>query len=183
MLLRTHSRPARLFLPLALVLALLLAAASTRAAELEEAQKQWLAGQRTQAMATLEQGLKKTPEDPKLRFALGVMKMETGQTEAAVTIFTTLTQDFPDLADPHNNLAVIHAGKGELDEAREELEQALRLQPDHAQALENHGDVLLRLALRAYERAQAALAVPSEPLALKLKKTQELLQSLATRKR
>ncbi|MDN3922026.1 tetratricopeptide repeat protein [Roseateles violae] len=159
-------------------LLLALAGGAARAGDLENAQKQWLAGQRAQAVATLESAVKKTPEDPKLRFALGVMQMEMGQQDAALNLFTSLTQDFPDLADPYNNLAVIHAGRGELDQARQELEQALRLQPEHAQAQENLGDVLLRLALRAYQRAQSALAVPSEPLALKLKRTQDLLQAL-----
>jgi len=161
---------------------LVLGPSLTQAADLETAQKQWLAGQRPQAVATIEQALAKTPDELKLRFALGVMKMELGQLDAAQALFVALTQDFPDLADPYNNLAVIHAGQGELDQARGELEQALRLQPEHAQAQENLGDVLLRLALRAYQRAQTALAVPSEPLALKLKRTQSLLQQLTPAK-
>jgi Flp pilus assembly protein TadD len=181
MQIRTFSRPThRLVRLIPLLLALGFGAA--RAAEFETAQKQWLAGQRTQAVATIEQGLVKMPDDLKLRFALGVMKMEMGQPQAAQTIFTALTQDFPDLADPYNNLAVIQASQGELDQARAALEQAVRLQPDHPQALENLGDVLLQLALRAYQRAQTALAVPSEPLALKLGRTQQLLQTLTPAK-
>lgn len=157
-----------------LLLTLLLATGMARAGDLETAQKQWLAGQKTQAVATVEQALKQTPDELKLRFALGVMKLELGEQPTALDIFTALSQDFPDLADPLNNLAVIHAAQGELDLARVELEQALRLQPEHAQAQENMGDVLLRLAARAYQRAQAALVLPSEALALKLKRTQAL---------
>ena len=157
-----------------LLLTLLLATGMARAGDLETAQKQWLAGQQTQAVATVEQALKQTPDELKLRFALGVMKLELGEQPTALDIFTALSQDFPDLADPLNNLAVIHAAQGELDLARVELEQALRLQPEHAQAQENMGDVLLRLAARAYQRAQAALVLPSEALALKLQRTQAL---------
>ena len=157
-----------------LLLTLLLATGMARAGDLETAQKQWLAGQKTQAVATVEQALKQTPDELKLRFALGVMKLELGEQPTALDIFTALSQDFPDLADPLNNLAVIHAAQGELDLARVELEQALRLQPEHAQAQENMGDVLLRLAARAYQRAQAALVLPSEALALKLQRTQAL---------
>ncbi len=159
---------------LLLLLILLLAVGLARAGALEDAQKQWLAGRKPQAVATLEQALTQTPDELKLRFALGVMKMELGEQPAALDIFTGLSQDFPDLADPFNNLAVIHAAQGELDLARLELEQALRLQPEHAQAQENMGDVLLRLAARAYQRAQAALVSPSEALALKLQRTQAL---------
>ena len=85
-----------------------------------------------------------------------------------------------ELAEPFNNLAVIHAAQGELDLAHSELEQALRVQPDHAQAQENLGDVLLRLAARAYQRAQAALLTPPDSLAIKLRRTQALLLLSAT---
>ena len=162
--------------PLHVLLPLLFCAGLARAGEFEKAQKLWLAGQRPQAVATIERALKQTPDELNLRFTLGVMKMEMGEPASALTIFTALSQDFPDLADPLNNLAVIHAGQGDLDQARSELEQALRLQPEHAQAQENHGDVLLRQAARAYQRAQAALASPSDALALKLRRTQALLQ-------
>ncbi|MDP1051337.1 tetratricopeptide repeat protein, partial [Klebsiella quasipneumoniae] len=86
-----------------------------------------LAGQKTQAVEQIEQALKRTPDELQLRFALGVMQMELGQRAQAKGIFTSLTQDFPDLADPYNNLAVLHAAGGQLDEAKSALEQALRL--------------------------------------------------------
>ena len=106
------------------------------------------------------------------------MRMELGDRAKAVTVFTRLTQDFPDLADPYNNLAVLHAAAGDLDEAQAALQQALRLQPDHAQAQENLGDVLLRLALRAYQRAQKASLNPSDALAGKISRTLALTGTL-----
>ncbi|WP_271009825.1 tetratricopeptide repeat protein [Paucibacter sp. B51] len=175
-------RARRPFLTALLTLGLL-APAWSQASELDIAQRQWLAGQRQQAVGTLEAALKQTPDELKLRFALGVMRMEMGQLSSAQQIFIQLTEDFPDLADPYNNLAVIHAGQGDLDRARNELEQALRLQPSHAQAQENLGDVLLRQALRAYQRAQEAMAAPSTSLALKLKRTHDLLQEASSRSR
>ena len=161
--------------PLHLLLPLLICAGLARATELETAQKLWQAGQKPQALAAVERALTQTPDDLKLRFALGVMKMELGEQATALTIFIALSQDFPDLVEPFNNLAVIHAAQGELDQARSELEQALRLQPEHAQAQENLGDVMVRLAARAYQRAQAALPAPSDVLAMKLRRTQALL--------
>lgn len=148
-----------------------LAALPARADDLASAQRQWLAGQKTQAIEQVEQALARTPDDLQLRFALGVMRMELGERAKALGIFTRLTQDFPDLADPYNNLAVLRAAAGELDEARVALEQALRLQPEHAQAQENLGDVLMRLALRAYQRAQKAALAPSDVLAGKISRT------------
>lgn len=173
-----HSRKLNRLAP-ALVSLALLVPPLVRANDLETAQKQWLAGQRVQAITTIERALVQTPDDSRLRFALGVMRLEMGQPAEARAIFTELTQDFPDLADPYNNLAVLDASQGRLDEARASLEQALRLQPDHAQALENFGDVLLRLALRSYQRAQGALPAPSQGLALKLRRVQAVLEAAA----
>jgi len=164
-------------LPTLLLLAAL-AWVPAHADDLANAQRMWLAGQRTQAVDQVEQALTRTPDDLQLRFALGVMRMELGDRAKALAIFTRLTQDFPDLADPYNNLAVLHAAAGELDEAKAALEQALSLQPEHAQAQENLGDVLLRLALRAYQRAQKASVAPSDALAGKLDRTLALTRDL-----
>jgi len=158
-----------------LLMACLLSASPVHATELDAAQQQWLAGHRAQAVQLLEQALVQTPNELGLRFALGVMRMELGERVKARTIFVALSQDYPDLADPYNNLAVLLAADGELEAARDALEHAVLLQPTHAQALENLGDVLLRLALRSYERAQAALAAPSPALTLKVHRTQDLL--------
>ncbi len=138
----------------ALCIALAMTGATlTHAAALDEAQAQWASGKRDQAIQTAEAGLKATPDDPRLRFALGTMLLEQQQLERARVLFVALTEDFPDLADPYNNLAVIHAARGEYEAARQSLTRALDLQPDHAQAQENMGDVLMRLAQQSYERA------------------------------
>ena len=109
----------------------------------QEAQALWLAGKREQAIQFVEEALKKTPDEPRLRFALASMLMEQQQLARAKQLFVALTQDHPDLADPYNNLAVIHAAQGDYESARQALVRALDLQPDHAQAQENLGDVLL----------------------------------------
>ncbi|HEY8880950.1 MAG TPA: tetratricopeptide repeat protein [Roseateles sp.] len=170
----------RLPFPILLLLAAM-AAAPARADDLANAQRTWLAGQKAQAVEQIEQALVRQPDDLQLRFALGVMRMELGDRTKALDIFSRLTQDFPDLADPYNNLAVLHAAAGELDEAKIALEQALRLQPEHAQAQENLGDVLLRLALRAYQRAQKLSLTPSDTLAGKINRTLALTRELRTR--
>ena len=52
------------------------------------------------AVAQVEAALKKTPDDLRLRFALGVMTMELGQQARARRAFQALTQEHSDLADP-----------------------------------------------------------------------------------
>lgn len=152
-------------------LALAMVGAPTlHAASLDDAQAQWAAGKRDQAIKTAEDGLKATPDDPRLRFALGTMLLEQQQLERARVLFVGLTEDFPDLADPYNNLAVIHAARGEYEPARQSLMRALDLQPDHAQAQENLGDVLMRLAQQAYERAVKQALGDDTALKLKLQR-------------
>ena len=63
---------------------------------------------------------------------------------------------FPELPEPHNNLAVLYAARGDLDRARAALDEAVRALPSYALAHENLGDIHLRLAERAYERATRA---------------------------
>ncbi len=93
------------------------------------------------------------PREPQARFLLGVVQTETGDDAAAVRTFTELTQQYPELPEPHNNLAVLYAKRGDVDNARAELETALKAAPDWAVAHENLGDLLARMAADHYERA------------------------------
>lgn len=157
------------------VLAGLLGVAPLHAAELDRAQALWLQGQRDEALHSIDQALRLNPGDARLRFARAVMLGGLGQLTQAEQALRELTRDHPDLADPFNNLAVIHAQRGELEQARQALEQALRLQPEHALARENLGDVLLRLALRSYEQALAEGSGERPALELKARELRALL--------
>jgi Flp pilus assembly protein TadD len=160
-----------------LLCAALLVAHGAGAKDMETAQALWLQGQRDQALAAVQSALGQNPNNAQLRFAQAVMQMEMGQADKAEAGLQSLTQDFPDLADPYNNLAVLYAARGELDLARGALEQAVRMQPEHAQAQENLGDVMLRLAARAYQRALQYSHGDTSALQLKLSRTQALQTS------
>ena len=71
----------------------------------------------------------------------------------AEAAFADLTQEFPELPEPYNNLAVVRAAQGKLDQARAALEDAVRAVPDYAVAHENLGDIHAQLAARSYRRA------------------------------
>jgi tetratricopeptide (TPR) repeat protein len=62
-------------------------------------------------------------------------------------------QDYPELPEPYNNLAVLYAGQGQFDKARAALEMAIRTNPSYATAHENLGDVYAKLASQAYSKA------------------------------
>jgi len=81
------------------------------------------------------------------------VQIEMGQIDLAKKTLLEITQQFPELPEPYNNLAVLEAQSGDLDQAKEYLELALKVQPSFATALENLGDVYTRLASRSYGKA------------------------------
>ncbi|WP_249931206.1 tetratricopeptide repeat protein, partial [Ramlibacter sp. 2FC] len=139
---------------LALGLALALTAGLARADAHAEVQQLVRTGQHAQAMTLVERQLAARPRDPQLRFLKGVIQTETGQAVEALATFTRLTEDYPELPEPYNNLAALQAAQGRLDEARQSLEMAIQLKPGYATAHENLGDIQARLAAQAWSRAQ-----------------------------
>jgi tetratricopeptide (TPR) repeat protein len=110
-------------------------------------------GKPTEALARADQYLAAKPRDPQMRFLRGVILTETGRTADAIAAFVKLTEDYPELPEPYNNLAVLYAGRSEFDKARAALEMAIRTNPSYATAHENLGDVYAKLASQAYSKA------------------------------
>jgi tetratricopeptide (TPR) repeat protein len=106
-----------------------------------------------EAMTKVEGYLAAKPADPQMRFLKGVIQRNLGKQAEAITTFTKLTEDYPELPEPYNNLAVLYAGQGQYDKARVALEMAIRTNPSYATAHENMGDVYARLASQAYNKA------------------------------
>jgi tetratricopeptide (TPR) repeat protein len=111
------------------------------------------AGKYADAVAKADQFLAAKPKDAQLRFLKGVALTEQNKTADAIALFTKLTEDFPELPEPYNNLAVLYAGQGQFDRARAALEMAIRTHPSYATAHENLGDVYSKLAQQAYSKA------------------------------
>jgi tetratricopeptide (TPR) repeat protein len=123
------------------------------ATALEQARRLFAEGKRNDALTVVDRALERSPRDAALRFTRGVMLGEAGRVDEALQVFIGLTQDYPELPEPHNNLATLYAARGELDKARVALEDAVRALPSYALAHENLGDVYLRMAQRAWVRA------------------------------
>jgi tetratricopeptide (TPR) repeat protein len=111
------------------------------------------AGQLSEALAKADQYLSSRPRDPQMRFLRGVIQTESGRTSDAINTFLRLTEDFPELPEPYNNLAVLYASQSQFDKARVALEMAIRTNPSYATAHENLGDVYAKLASQAYSKA------------------------------
>lgn len=110
-------------------------------------------GKLAEAQAKVDQYLANKPNDPQMRFLKGVIQTESAKPLEAITTLTGLTQDYPELPEPYNNLAVLYAGQNQYDKARTALEMAVRLNPAYATAHENLGDVYAKLASQAYAKS------------------------------
>jgi tetratricopeptide (TPR) repeat protein len=110
-------------------------------------------GKLAEAMTKADQYLGTKPKDPQMRFLKGVIQRDSGKTPEAIGTFTRLTEDYPELPEPYNNLAVLYAGQSQFDKARTALEMAIRTNPSYATAHENLGDVYAKLASQAYNKA------------------------------
>ena len=111
-------------------------------------------GKSNEALAKADTYIAGKPRDPQMRFLRGVILTEQNKQAEAIAAFTQLTQDFPELSEPYNNLAALYASQSKFDQARAALEQALKPNPNYATAHENLGDVYARLAAQEYVRAQ-----------------------------
>lgn len=132
--------------------------------EYEDVSQLLRAGKMAEAASKAEIFLTAKPRDPQMRFLKGVIQRNAGKQAEAIVTFTKLTEDYPELPEPYNNLAVLYAGQNQFDKARAALEMAIRTNPSYATAHENLGDVYARLASQAYNKAlqldSANAAVP-----------------------
>ncbi len=110
-------------------------------------------GQHAQALEQVDKYLAGKPKDAQGRFLKGIVLTEMNKPNEAIGIFTKLTEDYPELPEPYNNLAVIYAQQKQYEKAKQALEMAIRTHPSYATAHENLGDIYARLASQAYDKA------------------------------
>jgi Flp pilus assembly protein TadD/ketosteroid isomerase-like protein len=151
-----HHIPMRSRLAAALAAAFVGVAALAWAApadDFREAQRLYGQGKVQPALEKVDVFLRAQPKDPQGRFLRGILLTELKRAPEAIQVFTSLTEDFPELPEPYNNLAVLYASQGNYDKAKSALELAIHTHPSYATAHENLGDIYAQLASRAYDRA------------------------------
>jgi len=120
---------------------------------LKEANQLFKQGQFDRALERVDTHLKANPKDARGRFLKGLILAEQRKPDDAIKVFTELTQEYPELPEPYNNLAVLYAAQGQYDKARSALEMAIRTHPSYATAHENLGDLYAKMASQAYDKA------------------------------
>lgn len=106
-----------------------------------------------EAITLINSRLKKAPKNVQLRFLKARIQIEMGDLNQAKQTLIEITQQFPELPEPYNNLAAISASQDKWIEARDYLELALKLRPTYAIASANLGEIYVRLGAKAYEDA------------------------------
>ena len=141
---------------------------------LADVQKLIRKGQYPQALKQVDAYLATAPDDAQASFLKGVIYSGMNKTDEAIIVYTKLTEDYPEFPEPYNNLAVLYAEQKDYERARTALEMAIRAHPSYATAHENLGDLYVKLASQAYDKA-ARLEGGSKAAKTKLSLTRELL--------
>lgn len=76
--------------------------------------------------------------------------------EEAIAIYRDMTQNYPELPEPWNNLAAEYVKTGRLEMARHALEMALQANPEYPDARSNLGRVHLLLAEESFRAAETS---------------------------
>jgi Flp pilus assembly protein TadD len=139
--------------PRMLLAALLLLGAWARADVLTDVQNLAARGDLAGALRTTEAAAAADPRNAQARFLRAVVLMDLQRSAEALDAFTQLSQEFPELPEPYNNIALLQVRAGRLEQARQALETALRNDPGHRTARANLGEVHLMLAVKAWEQA------------------------------
>jgi tetratricopeptide (TPR) repeat protein len=132
---------------------IILVSAPVLASEVQEINQQFRKGDLSGALERADRFLAKNPKDAQARFLKGLILADQGKTNDAIAVFSGLTEDYPELPEPYNNLAVLYASQGKYEAAKEALELAIRTHPSYATAHENLGDIYAKMASIAYDKA------------------------------
>ncbi len=106
------------------------------------------------ALSRLDARIASNPRDVQAQFKRGTVLARLNRDDDAIRQFVAITQAYPELPEPYNNLAALYAKHGRYDDARAALVTATQANPDYGLAYENLGDLYLRLAAESYQRAQ-----------------------------
>lgn len=127
--------------------------ASVSANSLEQLQKQLQLQQYDRAATTGLALLRQSPDDLQTRFLTALAFQKNNQPEQARRYYEQIIQQYPQLPEPRNNLAMVYVKLGEHDRAIDLLIESLNTHPAYATAWQNLSNLYKGLASEAYRKA------------------------------
>lgn len=164
----------------AVIAGVMLVGLAAQADEIQDINLQFRKGELAAALDHANRYLAGNPKDARARFLKGLILGDLGKTNAAIDVLKALTEDYPELPEPYNNLAVLYASQGRYDAARNALEMAVRAHPDYATAHENLGDIYAKMAAIEYGKV-LALDSGNQTAQIRLKLISTMLGGQAAR--
>ncbi len=114
-------------------------------------------GKYEEADASIIVQLNEKPRDAQWRYLEALLKAEMGlfmknkdMLDTAVFLFERLSEEFPELPEPYNNLAVLYDKMGQEQKAIKAFKLAILNNPNYTLAYENLADLYLFLARKTY---------------------------------
>jgi len=136
----------------AVIAGVMLIGLPAQADEIQDINLQFRKGELSAALDHANRYLAGKPKDAQALFLKGLILGDLGKTNDAIEVFRSLTENYPELPEPYNNLAVLYAAQGRYELARNALELAIRTHPDYVTAHENVGDIYAKMAALEYGR-------------------------------
>lgn len=128
------------------------------------------------AIRLIDNKIKVNPKNVQIQFIKARLQLELREWDNAKKTLIGITQQFPELPEPYNNLAAIAANQGHWIEARDYLELALKIRPSYAIGAANLGEIYIRLGAQAYTNAAKGAQVNSRQYANRAKALLDILK-------
>lgn len=95
------------------------------------------------------------PQNLTARFQYATILSLTKKTESAIDEYTKLLKDYPALFEAHNNLGVLYCQQGLFEKSIQSFQEAININPKYNVAIENLGDVYIKMATQTYKKVLA----------------------------
>lgn len=95
------------------------------------------------------------PQNMTARFQYATILSLTQKTDAAIEEYNKLLKDYPALFEVHNNLGVLYSQQGLLEKSMQSFQDAININPKYNTAIENLGDLYVKMAVQTYKKALA----------------------------
>ena len=174
----TITKKINLFLAVSLSYCLL---ASANYADVNAAKSLIQNGRLDSALVELDNVISEKPDNAEARFLKGVALQALDRNDEAIEVYSGLAQDFPELPEPYNNLAVLFAEKSEFDKAEDALRAAIKTNKSYSTAYENLGDIYAQRASIAYNDALNLSPANRDAVKVKLSMIDNILLPPAAR--